>query len=547
MAKYVFVVGGVYSGTGKGVCSASLALLMKMRGLKVHVAKFDPYLNINAGTMSPTQHGEVFLCNDGSETDLDLGTYERITGIEVGEKNIFTGGSLYKEILLEEEDGKYLGQTVQMIPHLTGKVIERFESLGENADIVFVEIGGTIGDMESAPFVEAVKIFKIKHWEDTIICMVAPILWVPTIQEFKTKPLQNSVRTLNSIGLPCEILMCRVPKEPTISDKLLDKVADLIGINRNLVFEAPDVKSIYQVPIELWSRHVDDVIADKFHFPRNGVRIKNYKELVEKYVHCDEMHDINIGIVGKYENCEEAYVSLKEALYHAGVAQEVRISRKWVPAEELTNRTKTKNWLEDCDGVIVPGGFDHRGVEGKMMAIRYCRENKVPFLGICLGLQCAVIEFAKNVLGIANATSQEFDKEAENPVVHFVKGQENIRKKAGTMRLGAFNCEITNNTLAYKLYKKKIISERHRHRYEVNAAYVPALEAAGLIVSGRHPETKLVEIMELNSEQHPFFIGTQAHPEFKSKLNLPAPLFNGLISASINHNNSKKNENQHGI
>jgi CTP synthase len=534
VSKYVFVVGGVYSGTGKGITAASVALLMKMRGLKVEVAKFDPYLNVNAGTMSPGQHGECYLCNDGSETDLDLGHYERITGIEVSSRNIFTGGTLYKELLAEEEEGRYLGQTVQMVPHVTNKLIERFEMLGQDADIVFAEIGGTVGDMESAGFMEAVKMFKQQHWEDTLICMVAPILWAPTIQEFKTKPLQNSVRSLNSFGLPCELLMCRVPESPSLPPAILDKIAKMCGVHRSAVFDAPDVKSVYQVPVEMWARHVDDLIADKFHLPRNGVRIHKYRDLVEKYVNADSMGDITIGIVGKYDNAEEAYISLKEALYHAGVAENIRVRRKWISAEEIKNKAAAKTLLGDCDGVIVPGGFDKRGVDGKMQAIRYCRENKVPFLGICLGLQCAVIEFAKNVLGLANATSQEFDKETEHPVIHFVEGQENIRKKCGTMRLGAFSCEITPDTLAHAVYKKKIVSERHRHRYEVNTAYVERLaQKGGLRVSGRHPDTGLVEIMELPQEAHPFFIGTQAHPEFKSRLGSPAPLFQGLIAASV--------------
>lgn len=539
MSKYVFVVGGVYSGTGKGITAASVALLMKMRGLKVEIAKFDPYLNVNAGTMSPGQHGECYLCNDGSETDLDLGHYERITGIEVSSKNIFTGGTLYKEIIAEEEEGKYLGKTVQMIPHVTGKLIERFELLGQDADIVFIEIGGTVGDMESAGFMEAVKLFRQRHWEDTVVCMVAPILWVPTIQEFKSKPLQNAVRDLNSFGLPCDLLMCRVPSGPALPPGILDKIANLTGVHRTAVFDAPDVKSVYQVPIEMWSRHVDDLLADKFHFPRNGVRIHKYKDLVEKYVNADEMDSITIGIVGKYDNCEEAYISLKEALYHAGVADTVRVRRKWISAEELTTKAKVKALLGDCNGIIVPGGFDKRGVDGKMMAIRHCRENKVPFLGICLGLQCAVIEFAKNVLGLANANSQEFDKDTEHPVVHYVEGQEDVRKKCGTMRLGSFSCEISGNSLAYKLYKKKLVSERHRHRLEVNSTYRDQFEQKGLLMTGFNPESGLVEIMELDPEVHPFFIGTQGHPEFKSRLGNPNPLFHGLITAGIAHKNSE--------
>lgn len=536
LIKYFFTFGGVFSGTGKGVASASLALLMKMRGLKVQVAKFDPYLNQNAGTMSPVAHGEVWVTADGTETDLDLGTYERITGIEVGALNIFTGGTLYRTLLEEEAAGKYLGQTVQMIPHVTGKIIERLEALGQDADVVFVEIGGTVGDMESAGFLEAARQFKQQHGQDVIICLVAPILWVPTVGEFKTKPLQNAVRCLNGFGIPCDMLLCRTPQEPALPLEILDKVSKLCGIHRSCVFNAPDVKSVYQVPIEMWSRHVDDLVADKFHLPRNGVRIHKYRDLVEKYVNADEMTEIQIAIVGKYDNCEEAYISLKEALYHAGVDRSVRVRRKWVSAEELTSRTKAKAILGDCHGVIVPGGFDKRGVDGKMLAIRYCRENKVPFLGICLGLQCSVIEFARNVLGLAGANSMEFDIESPDPVIHFVEGQESIKKKSGTMRLGAYNCEILPETLASRLYKKKIVSERHRHRYEVNNAYTEQFAAKGFRVSGTHPGSGLVEIMEMDRNLHPFFIGTQFHPEFCSRLVSPSGLFCGLVAAAKEFN-----------
>jgi CTP synthase len=539
MAKYIFVVGGVFSGCGKGIMAAAGARLLKMRGLRVQVAKFDPYLNVNAGTMSPGQHGECYLCNDGSETDLDLGHYERIAEIEVSSSNIFTGGTLYKALLQEEEEGKYLGQTVQMIPHVTNKIIERLEALGDGADVVFAEIGGTVGDIESGGFLEAVKMFKQQHWEDTIICMVAPILWVPTISEFKTKPLQNAVRQLNGFGIPCDILMCRVDRP--VPSELLDKLSRLCGIHRSCVFDAPDVKSVYQVPIEMWNRHVDDLIADKLHLPRNGVRIHKYKELVEKYVNADTMEDIEVAIVGKYENAEEAYISLKEALYHAGVSNDVRVRRRWVNAEEVTSEAKAKTLLAGCSAVIVPGGFDQRGVEGKIQAIRYCRKYRVPFLGICLGLQCAVIEFARNVCGIKEATSQEFDKEALHPVIHFVPGQENIRKKCGTMRLGSFRCEITKDSLAAEVYKKKLIDERHRHRYEVNASYADRLSSGGFYVSGIHPGTGLIEIMEMDRQQHPYFIGTQAHPEFRSRLGAPAPLFHGLISAAITYQKSEDN------
>lgn len=534
MSKYVIVVGGVFSGTGKGITAASIALLMRKRGLKINLIKLDPYLNTSASCLRPLEHGETFVCGDGTETDLDLGHYERITGIEVSSQNIFTGGALYKELIQEEESGKYLGQTIQMTPHVTTKIIQQLNALGENCDIVFAEIGGTVGDMESACFLEAVRQFKQQRHNDVIIALVSPILWVPTIQEFKTKPLQNSVKTLQSFGIQPDMLLCRTPADPPLPENLLDKVANLTNVPRMAVFEAPDVKSIYQVPLEFLDRNADDLICDRFHFPRNGVNIRQYRNLVERYVHADELPSVEIGIVGKYVNTEEAYISLKEALYHAGLSNNVRVRRRWINAEDLenTNIRGVRKQLEGLHGVIIPGGFDSRGIEGKIKAIRYCRENKIPILGICLGLQCMVIENARNLCKLDHANSIEFDSTTPHPVIHFVEGQENIRKKSGTMRLGSFSCEIAKDSLAWDVYKKKYISERHRHRYEVNAAYVEELAARGLVVSGTNPQTGLIEIMEMSKEHHPYFIGTQSHPEFKSRLERPAPLFDGLIASA---------------
>jgi CTP synthase len=534
MCKYIVVIGGVVSGCGKGVASASLGLLLQMRGLKVVPLKFDPYLNVNAGVLAPREHGEVFLCQDGTESDLDLGTYERIIGCEVSSQNILTSGHVYKELLAEEEEGKYLGQTVQFIPHVTDKIIHRMTELGKDADIVMVEIGGTVGDIESGPFLEAIRQYKQNHWNDVLTILVAPILWIQTIKELKTKPLQNAVKEIQSFGLQPDILLCRCDRSP---GKLLDKVAALTNVTRTAVFDAPDVSTIYQVPIEFYNRHIDDLIIDKLHFERNGVRIHKYRELVEKYVNGEDLPEVEIAIVAKYEN-EEAYLSLKEAVYHAGVANNVRVKIKWISAEELENAKDLRGVWKYFSGIhacIVPGGFDKRGVEGKIKAIQYVREKKIPFLGICLGLQCAVIEFARNVCDLTDSNSVEFNKDTKHPVIHFVEGQEKIRKKSGTMRLGAFDCELVKDSLAQELYKKKLISERHRHRYEFNSAYQTQLEEGGLIISGKNPETGLIEMVELDRKQHPFFIGTQAHPEFKSRLMSAAPLFTGLIVAAIQH------------
>ncbi len=528
MCKYIIVVGGVFSGTGKGISAASIGLLLKLRGHSVNLVKFDPYLNVNAGTMNPRQHGEVFLCNDSTETDLDLGHYERITGVEMSGNNIFTSGTMYKEILAEEEKGGYLGQTVQIIPHVTDKIKKRLYDLGQTSDIVIAEIGGTCGDLESGPFLEAVRQFKLEVAENCLVVMVSPIIWVNTIKEFKTKPLQNSIKTLQSFGVQADILLCRVDRE--IPDKILKKVADLTNIPKTCVFDAPDVPSIYSVPLEFYDRHIDDLIADKFHLKRNGCRIYKYRDLVEKYINNQELPTVNIAIVGKYENCDEAYISLKEALYHAAVNNDVKVEIKWLNAEILE---KDFNGFENIQGIIVPGGFDVRGIEGKIKAIAYVRENKIPYLGICLGLQCSVIEFSRNVCGIKESNSLEFNAKTTDPVIHFVEGQQNIKQKSGTMRLGAYDCELVKGSIVYDLYKKKNISERHRHRYEVNDAYTKLLEEKGFKVSGRNPETNLVEMMELDTNIHPFFVGTQAHPEFKSRLGSPAPLFDGLVKAAI--------------
>jgi len=533
MAKYFVVVGGVFSGIGKGISVASIGYLLSLRNLKVTPVKFDPYLNVDAGILSPHQHGEVFLCNDGSETDLDLGHYERIIGCQVSKNNILTSGTLYKEIIEEQEDGKYLGETVQVVPHLTNKIIEKLKNIGKENDVVLVEIGGTVSDIESMPFMEAIRQFKQKNWNDVIVALCAPILWVPTIKEFKTKPLQQAVNHMQSCGLIPEILLCRSDRE--IPTKILDKISALINIPKDAVFEALDVNSIYQVPIEFYNRHVDDLIIDKFHLPRNGLRIHKYKDLVEKYVNCEDLQSVNIGILGKYDNCDEAYLSTREAIFHAGVAENVKVNIIWMSANDLEQNKEVKSFckfFDEIDGLIVPGGFDSKGVEGKIKGISCVRNRKIPFLGICLGLQCAVIEFARH-MGMEGANSQEFDPNTKYPVVHFIAGQEKIKKKAATMRLGAYDCDLSKDSLAFELYKKKTISERHRHRYEVNDTLIDeSFEKEGFKITGRHPESNLVEIIELDKEKHPFFIATQDHPESKSRLTSPSPLFLGLIQAA---------------
>jgi len=538
--KYIIVVGGVISGTGKGVSAASVGLLLKFRGHRIDLIKFDPYLNTNAGILAPREHGECFLCDDGTETDLDLGHYERIAGINMSRSNICTSGTLYKELIEEQEAGKYLGQTIQLSPHITDKVHERLIELGKEKDVVIAEIGGTVGDSESYSFFEAMRQFKQKLKDDVLIVMVAPILWVNTIKEFKSKPLQNAVKDLQRHGLQPDAIFCRVDRH--VPEKILNKVSQLTNVKRECIFEAPDVQSIYQVPLEFYNRHVDDLFVDLFRLSRSACRIHKYREVVEKYVGNSEQA-VEIGIFGKYDNCDEAYMSLKEALIHAGVANDVRVNIRWIKAEELEKYKDNRGlhkYFEGLDGIIVPGGFDNRGTEGKIKAIQYVREKKIPFLGICLGLQMAVIEFARHVCQLEDANSMEFDKETVNPVVHYIEGQESLTKKSANMRLGAYECELAKDSLVLDLYGNKTIHERHRHRYEVNPKYLDQYAKKGFRVSGTSTGSGLIEIMELDRSVHPFFVGTQAHPEFKSRLMNCSPLFKGLIAASMKNKTIEK-------
>lgn len=528
MNKIIIVCGGVISGCGKGVAAASIGAILKMRGHSVELMKFDPYLSTDAGVLAPREHGEVFLCDDGTECDLDLGHYQRIADACLTKHNIYTSGQLQKELIQRQEDGENLGNSLQIIPHLTNLINEKIEFLANNSEVLIIEIGGTVGDLESGVFYKTAAQLKSKYADDCLVVMVAPILWIKTIKELKTKPLQRSVNDLQSFGIQPDILLCRVDRE--IPSKILEKISDMTYIPKSHIFEAPDVKTIYQVPLEFYERHIDDLICDKLRLGRKTCKIHKHKELVERYLK-EGLKEVTIAICGKYQNCHEAYLSLSEALDHAGVEHNVRVNIKWIGAEDLEAARSMKKFFEDVDGLIVPGGFDSRGVEGKIKAIKYAREKKIPFLGICLGLQCAAIEVARNLCGINAANSSEFDKDTKHPIVHWVPGQEELTKKVGTMRLGAYDCELAKNTIAMGLYRRKLISERHRHRYEINPHYVGKLEKKGFIVSGKNPESGLVEIMELKG--HPFFIGTQAHPEFKSRLGSAAPLFSGLISATL--------------
>lgn len=531
MPKFIFCLGSVYSGCGKGVSAASIGMLLKARGHSVNLLKCDGYLNTTASVLRPTEHGETWITNDGKECDLDLGHYERLCGIETTKDTIFTSGLLYKEVIEEHENGAYLGQTIQL-QHVTNKVKERFEKSGELYDVTIVEVGGVIGDVEAYAYLEAVRQFQQKFRQDVLVVVIAPVIWVSTIKEFKTKPLQNGIKELQKSGIQPDILLCRVNRP--IPEPILKKIADLTNINRAAIFPALDVQSIYQVPIEFYNNHLDDFVVDMLRLPRSACRISKYREVVEKLV-TNGFPEVNIGIVYKYDNMDEAYLSIKESLVHAGVSNDAKVNIRWIKAEDLEQYKDGRGlhkFFDDIQGVIIPGGFGVRATEGKIRAIQYIRDKKIPFLGICLGLQCAVIEFARNVCKMENANSTEFNNETEFPVVNFVEGQEELVNKSGTLRLGSYDCELTKDSLAFELYGKKIIQERHRHRYEVNSDYVEQLEAKGFKVSGRNPGTNLVEIMELDKSVHPYFIGTQAHPEMKSRLQTPSPLFVGLIAAA---------------
>jgi len=538
MCKYVIVCGGCISSVGKGLVASSLALLMKLRGHKVQIMKLDPYYNVDCGTIGPNAHGEAFVLGGSEpiECDTDLGTYERITGIEMCKKNIYTSGTLYKELIEEQEAGKYLGETITVVQHVTQKIRDRIEELGKDNEIVFCEIGGTCADDESSSFYIAARQLKQKYKHDCLIIFVSPILYFENIKEFKTKPLQRSIADLRSYGLNPDILVCRSDRQ--IPNYIFQKVSQLNFIPEEDIVLAPDVDSIYKIPINFYKSNLDDLLADKLNMGRKSCRIHNYRAIVEKIDSINAV--IKIGIVHKYD-AADAYSSIKEALVHAGIANDVKIEICWISAEDLE---KGNPMPDSIHGVIIPGGFGERAVSGKVKAIRYAREKKIPLLGICLGLQSMVIEVARNICKLENANSVEFDKKTPYPVVSFVEGQEKLTTKSANMRLGAYDCELTKGSLANELYGKRNISERHRHRYEVSSEYIEKMNEKGFRVSGRNPQSNLVEVMELDKELHPFFIGTQFHPEFTSNLLSPSPLFVGLVDAAMNNKEMSQINNQ---
>lgn len=529
MTKYIFVTGGVVSSLGKGITAASLGRLLKNRGLRVTMQKFDPYINVDPGTMSPYQHGEVFVTDDGAETDLDLGHYERFIDVNLTKYSNVTAGKVYSAVLRKERRGDYLGGTVQVIPHITNEIKERIFRAGRetNADIVITEIGGTVGDIESLPFLEAIRQIKGDIGIDN--CMYIHCTLVPYLKaagEMKTKPTQHSVKELRSLGIQPNIIVCRT--ELPLSEDMKEKIALFCDINKKAVIECRDAKNLYSIPLTLQEQRMDQIVLDHLKLQCPEADMTEWKALAEKV---DNLSDrTTIALVGKYVELQDAYISVVEALKHAGYAYNAKIDIKWINSERL-NDENAEEMLKDANGILVPGGFGDRGIEGKISAIRYAREHKIPFLGICLGMQLATIEFARNVLGYTDAHSTEFNPETTNPIIDLLPEQKDNEDMGGTLRLGLYPCKVLEGSKTYEAYQDEVVYERHRHRYEFNNYYREEMEKAGLVFSGTSLDGRLVEIVEL--KDHPWFIATQFHPEFKSRPNKPQPLFKAFVGCSL--------------
>lgn len=523
--KYIFVTGGVASSLGKGLAAASIASLVERRGIKINMLKMDPYINVDPGTMSPTQHGEVFVTDDGAETDLDLGHYERFTSLTLEKKNNFTTGQVYLQVIENEREGKYLGKTVQVVPHITNEIKRRIHLAAEDSDVLLAEIGGTVGDIESGPFMESIRQFAHDVGSENVIFVhLVLIPYLNAAGELKSKPAQHSVKELRSIGLFPNIIICRADRD--IDDDILDKISLFCNVPRANVFQSIDLDSIYKVPLAFHEQGLDTKIAELLGIWASEPDIKDLVKVVHNID--NPKSSIKIGIVGKYTDLTESYKSLDEALRHGAIGNQVELEVIYIDAEDI-EKGDTKQ-LDLVDGILVPGGFGQRGTEGKIEAIRIARESKIPFFGICLGMQLAMIEFARNMAGIKNATSMEFD-EGGDFIIHYMEGQTKEGSKGGSMRLGAYDCKLSTNTLAHKTYDSDHISERHRHRLEVNNKYTEILIEKGMVISGINEKLNLVEVIELSD--HPFFIACQYHPEFKSRPFKPHPLFEKFITAGL--------------
>jgi len=542
--KYIFVTGGVLSSLGKGLASAAIGALLESRGLTVTIQKLDPYINVDPGTMNPFQHGEVFVTDDGTETDLDLGHYERFTHARLGKDNNFTTGKIYHSVITKERKGEYLGGTVQVIPHITDEIKNSIKLAADNVDVVIVEIGGTIGDIESLPFLEAIRQFRADVGkENSLYIHLTLVPYIGTAGEVKTKPTQHSVKELRSIGIQPDILLCRTDR--FLSKDIKAKIALFCNVSVAEVITAKDVDHIYEVPLIFHQEGLDDKIIELLNIWTRAPQLDNWEELIRKIK--APKHSVTIAVVGKYVDLTESYKSLNEALYHGGIANDSKVNLNFVDSEKLNSGT-CNQMLADVDGILVPGGFGERGIEGKICAANFARVNNVPYFGICLGMQIAVIEFARHVAGLENANSSEFDQNTPHPVIYLmrewfdersqtVQKRDDLSDKGATMRLGAYSCRIENNSMASKAYQKVDISERHRHRYEFNNDFLDRLKEAGMIISGTSPNGELVEIVEIGN--HPWFLGCQFHPEFKSRPMEPHPLFRDFIGASLKNSQDR--------
>lgn len=530
MTKYIFVTGGVVSSLGKGITAASLGRLLKNRGLKVTIQKFDPYINVDPGTMSPYQHGEVFVTDDGAETDLDLGHYERFIDINLSKNSNVTTGKIYSTVLKKERRGDYLGGTVQVIPHITNEIKDRvYRAAKETSpDVVITEIGGTVGDIESLPFLEAIRQIKGDVGVNNVMyihCTLIPYL--SAAGEMKSKPTQHSVKELRSLGIQPNVIVVRT--ERPVPQDMKDKIALFCDIDANAVIEARDADTLYQVPLDLQKQHLDQYVCDYLKLDCEQADMTEWEALVHKVKNLS--NKVTIGLVGKYVSLQDAYLSVAESLRHAGYAFDADIDIKWIDSEDVTE-SNTKELLSGVDGILVPGGFGDRGVEGKILATQYARENNVPFLGICLGMQLATVEFARNVLGLKGANSAELNPETPYPVIDLLPEQKDVEDLGGTLRLGLYPCKLVEGSRAYEAYQEQVVYERHRHRYEFNNEYRESMEKAGLSFSGTSPDGRLVEIIEIKG--HPYFVASQFHPEFISRPTKPQPLFREFIQASLN-------------
>ena len=536
LTKYVFVTGGVTSSLGKGIIAASLAKLLQERGFSVTIQKLDPYINIDPGTLNPYEHGECYVTNDGAETDLDLGHYERFLNIPTSQANNVTTGKVYQSVIDKERKGDFLGKTVQVIPHITDEIKNRIQILGNTGeyDIVITEIGGTVGDIESLPYIESVRQLLWELGDDNaIVIHLTLIPFLATTGELKTKPTQHSVKTLMQSGVSPDVLVCRTEHE--ISKDIKRKLALFCNVKKEDVIQSIDAETIYDVPNLMFKEGLDKVVLKKLNLhSKNNLALRDWNDFLYKYK--NPLSTLEIGLIGKYVELQDSYKSITEALTHAGTAKQTKVNIHWIHSEELTHDNISEQ-LKNLDGILVAPGFGDRGIEGKIKAVQYARENKIPFFGICLGMQMAVIEFSRNILGLKDANSTEMDEQCSDPIISLMKEQKSITNKGGTMRLGAWDCKISKNSNVYKAYNQTLISERHRHRYEFNNDYLNLLKSKGMQTTGINPETGLVEIIEI--QDHPWFVGVQYHPEYKSTVLNPHPLFIDFINAALQQSNAK--------